>query len=106
MKIAVLPGDGIGPEISRVGVDVLAAVCGKFCHQVEFKTYLVGAAAIDATGNPFPEETLKGCQDADAVLFSAIGDRVSTMTPTPRCAPSRDCLPCASSWACLPTFAR
>jgi 3-isopropylmalate dehydrogenase len=74
MKIAVLPGDGIGPEISRVGVDVLAAVCGKFCHQVEFKTYLVGAAAIDATGNPFPEETLKGCQDADAVLFSAIGD--------------------------------
>lgn len=74
LKIAVLPGDGIGPEISRVGVDITKAVCHKFNHEVEFEYGLVGAAAIDATGNPFPDETFRMCKDADAVLFSAIGD--------------------------------
>lgn len=74
LKIAVLPGDGIGPEISAVGVDVMTAICNKFNHSVEYKYALCGAAAIDATGNPFPDETFKVCSEADAVLFSAIGD--------------------------------
>lgn len=73
LKIAVLAGDGIGPEISAEGVKVMKAVCSKFGHQVTFTEALCGAAAIDAVGNPFPEETLKACQDADAVLFSAVG---------------------------------
>lgn len=73
LKIAVLAGDGIGPEISAEGVKVMKAVCSKFGHQVTFTEALCGAAAIDAVGNPFPKETLKACQDADAVLFSAVG---------------------------------
>lgn len=74
LNIAVLPGDGIGPEISTVGVNVMKAVCDKFGHEVEFEYALCGAAAIDATGDPFPEATFVTCKNADAVLFSAIGD--------------------------------
>lgn len=74
LKIAVLAGDGIGPEISEQGVAVTKAVCERFGHEVEFTNALVGAAAIDAVGNPFPEETFKTCKEADAVLFSAVGD--------------------------------
>lgn len=74
LKIAVLPGDGIGPEISKQGVEVIKAICEKFGHSVSFKIGLVGAAAIDATGNPFPDETLRICEDSDAVFFSAVGD--------------------------------
>ena len=74
LKIAVLAGDGIGPEISAEGVKAMKAVCSKFNHQVSFTEALCGAAAIDAVGDPFPEETLKACQEADAVLFSAVGD--------------------------------
>lgn len=74
LKIAVLAGDGIGPEISEQGVAVTKAVCDRFGHEVEFTNALVGAAAIDAVGNPFPEETFKTCSEADAVLFSAVGD--------------------------------
>lgn len=74
LKVAILPGDGIGPEISSVGLEVLRAVCERFDHVLKTETYLIGAAAIDAVGNPFPPQTLKGCQEADAVLFSAVGD--------------------------------
>lgn len=68
-NIAVLPGDGIGPEISIQGVDVMAAVCQKFGHSVDFQYGVVGAAAIESVGDPFPEETYKLCKSADAVLF-------------------------------------
>ena len=74
LKIAVLAGDGIGPEISEQGVNVLTAVAEKFGHNVSYKSALCGAAAIDAVGDPFPEETFLTCQEADAVLFSAVGD--------------------------------
>ncbi len=73
-NIALLPGDGIGPEIVEQAVKVLKAVGKKFNHTFEFKEALVGACAIDETGNPFPEETFKLCMDSDAVLFGAIGD--------------------------------
>lgn len=74
LNIAVLAGDGIGPEISKQGVAVMAAVCKKFGHEVNFKEALVGAAAIDAVGDPFPDDTYNICKEADAVLFSSVGD--------------------------------
>lgn len=92
LKIAVLAGDGIGPEISAEGVKVMKAVCSKFGHQVTFTEALCGAAAIDAVGNPFPEETLKACQDADAVLFSAVGDPRFDNTPNAKVRPEQGLL--------------
>ena len=74
LKIAVLPGDGIGPEISKEGVRVLESVAKRFGHKFHYEYGLVGAVAIDETGNPFPDETLKLCLESDAVLFSAVGD--------------------------------
>ena len=73
-KIATLPGDGIGPEIVEQAVKAMEAIGKKYNHSFEFTHALVGAAAIDATGDPYPEETHKICLDADAVLFGAIGD--------------------------------
>lgn len=92
LKIAVLAGDGIGPEISAEGVKVMKAVCSKFGHQVTFTEALCGAAAIDALGNPFPEETLKACQDADAVLFSAVGDPRFDNNPNAKVRPEQGLL--------------
>lgn len=74
LKIAVLPGDGIGPEISREGVIVLTSIAKKFNHDFSYSYGLIGAAAIDSVGDPFPDETLKLCLDSDAVLFSCVGD--------------------------------
>lgn len=92
LKIAVLAGDGIGPEISAEGVKVMKAVCSKFGYQVTFTEALCGAAAIDAVGNPFPEETLKACQDADAVLFSAVGDPRFDNNPNAKVRPEQGLL--------------
>lgn len=91
-KIAVLPGDGIGPEISRVGVDVMAAVCEKFGHKVEFRNALVGASAIDAVGDPFPQDTFDTCLWADAVLFSAVGDPKFDNNPNAKVRPEQGLL--------------
>lgn len=92
LKIAVLAGDGIGPEISAEGVKVMKAVCSKFGHQVTFTEALCGAAAIDTVGHPFPEETLKACQDADAVLFSAVGDPRFDNNPNAKVRPEQGLL--------------
>lgn len=92
LKIAVLPGDGIGPEISAVGVDVMTAVCDKFGHQVDYDYALCGAAAIDATGDPFPEATFEACKNADAVLFSAIGDPKYDNDPSSKVRPEQGLL--------------
>ncbi|MCU0417907.1 MAG: 3-isopropylmalate dehydrogenase [Cytophagaceae bacterium] len=72
-KIAVLKGDGIGPEVTDQALLVLNAIEKSFGHKFHYTEALVGAVAIDATGNPFPDETLKVCQSADAILFGAIG---------------------------------
>lgn len=74
LKIAKLPGDGIGPEVVEQAVKVVDAVCRKFGHEVEWSFGYVGACAIDKTGKAFPEETFKTCMEADAVLFGAVGD--------------------------------
>ena len=73
-KIAVLPGDGIGPEIVEQAIKVMKAVGKKFKHEFLFTEALVGATAIDQVGDPFPEETFQLCMDSDAVLFGSIGD--------------------------------
>ena len=72
-RITLLPGDGIGPEIMAVTVDVLNVVGKKFDIQFEFTEALVGGAAIDATGEPLPAQTLHTCRQSDAVLLAAIG---------------------------------
>jgi 3-isopropylmalate dehydrogenase len=73
-KIAVLAGDGIGPEIVDQAIKVLKAVGVKYKHNFYFTEALVGATAIDQVGDPFPEETFQLCMNSDAVLFGAIGD--------------------------------
>ena len=92
LKIAVLPGDGIGPEISAQGVEVTKAVCEKFGHEVSFEHALCGADAIDKVGDPFPEETFRICQEADAVLFSAVGDPKYDNDPTAKVRPEQGLL--------------
>ena len=74
LNIALLPGDGIGPEVIEQAVRCLEAVEEVFGHHFVFKEAAVGAIAIDKTGNPLPPATLKLCKEADAVLFGAIGD--------------------------------
>lgn len=92
LKVAVLPGDGIGPEIMKQGVAVLDAVAAKFGHQVEYKEAICGAHAIDEVGDPFPEETFQTCKDADAVLFAAVGDPKFDNDPTARVRPEQGLL--------------
>jgi len=72
-RITLLPGDGIGPEIMAVTVDVLKAVGQQMALAFEFQEALIGGAAIDETGYPLPDETLKACKGSDAVLLAAIG---------------------------------
>ena len=72
-KIAVLAGDGIGPEVMAEALRVLAAVAQKFPLHFDFKECLVGGAAIDRTGHALPEETLDACRTADAILFGSVG---------------------------------
>src|SRR5450759_25250 len=73
LNIAVLPGDGIGPEIVEQALRVTKVICQKFGHELTTRTALVGAVAIDHTGNPYPDETHNLCMNSDAVLFGAIG---------------------------------
>jgi 3-isopropylmalate dehydrogenase len=72
-KIVLLPGDGIGPEVVAVASNILSLVAQKFGHSFEMEEHLLGGCAIDACQNPLPDETLKACLDADAVLLGAVG---------------------------------
>lgn len=92
LNIAVLAGDGIGPEISAQGVAVMQAVCQKFGHEATFTPALVGAAAIDAVGDPFPEDTYEICKKADAVLFSSVGDPKFDDNPNAKVRPEQGLL--------------
>jgi 3-isopropylmalate dehydrogenase len=74
LKITVLPGDGIGPEVTKQAVKILKVIEEVYGHTFEFEEAFVGAIAIDKTGNPLPDETLELCKKSDAVLFGAIGD--------------------------------
>src|SRR5262249_56988867 len=72
-KIALLPGDGIGPEVTKAAVAVLRECAQEFGHEFEFEEALIGGAAIDAAGTPLPNETLDACKKADAVFLGAVG---------------------------------
>lgn len=72
-NIAVIPGDGIGPDIIEQAINVLNEVGNKFGHKFEYKYLLAGGSALDATGVPLPEETLSACKNSDAVLLGAVG---------------------------------
>ncbi len=72
-KIAVLSGDGIGPEVTGKAVAVLQKVASKFGHDFTFEDALMGGIAIDKTGNPLPDETIAVCESADAILLGAVG---------------------------------
>jgi 3-isopropylmalate dehydrogenase len=71
--IVLLPGDGIGPEVTKAAATVLRECAHEFSHQFEMREYLIGGAAIDATGAPLPAETLDACRKADAVFLGAVG---------------------------------
>ncbi|MBE6313179.1 MAG: 3-isopropylmalate dehydrogenase [Bacteroidales bacterium] len=92
LKIAVLPGDGIGPEIMEQGMKVMNAIGEKFGHEIETKEALCGAHAIDETGDPFPEDTFKTCMDADAVLFASVGDPKYDNNPNAKVRPEQGLL--------------
>ena len=92
LNIAVLAGDGIGPEIMEQGVAVLSAVAEKYGHEVSYKEALCGAHAIDEVGDPFPEETFKICEEADAVLFASVGDPKFDNDPTAKVRPEQGLL--------------
>jgi 3-isopropylmalate dehydrogenase len=91
-KIAKLPGDGIGPEIVEQAVKVLGAIGVKFNHHFNFEFGLVGATAIDQTGNPYPDETHEICMQSDAVLFGAIGDPKYDNSPKAKVRPEQGLL--------------
>ena len=92
LKIAVLSGDGIGPEIMKQGVAVMDAIASKFGHQFSYTEALVGACAIDALGDPYPEATHQVCMQADAVLFAAVGDLKYDNDPTSKVRPEQGLL--------------
>ena len=92
INIAVLPGDGIGPEIVEQALKVTQAICDKFGHELSYKYASVGACAIDTTGNPYPDETHELCMNSDAVLFGAIGDPRFDNDPTAKVRPEQGLL--------------
>lgn len=92
LKIALLPGDGIGPEIVGEAVKVLNSVAAKYGHTFNYTKALVGACAIDATGDPYPAETHAVCQASDVVLFGAIGDPKYDNNPTAKVRPEQGLL--------------
>jgi 3-isopropylmalate dehydrogenase len=73
LQIAIVPGDGIGPDIVAEALKVMGAVGTKFNHKFDFSFYIAGGSALDSVGVPLPESTLVGCKDAQAVLLGAVG---------------------------------
>ncbi len=72
-RITVLPGDGVGPEVTAEAVAALKVVAERFSHTFDFQDALIGGAAVDATGDPLPEATLIACRASDALLLGAVG---------------------------------
>lgn len=91
-KIAVLAGDGIGPEIITEALKVTKAIENKFGHSFTYTEAITGACAIDAVGDPYPAETHQVCMDADAVLFGAIGHPRFDNDPTAKVRPEQGLL--------------
>ena len=92
IKIALLSGDGIGPEVTAESVKVLEAIAEKYGHKFKFTSADVGAVAIDKTGNPLPDKTLEICANADAILFGSIGDPKYDNNPKAKVRPEQGLL--------------
>ncbi len=92
LKIAVLPGDGIGPEIMKQGVAVMNAIAQKFGHEFIYEEAICGAHAIEVCGDPYPDATHDVCMRADAVLFAAVGDLKYDNNPTSKVRPEQGLL--------------
>ncbi len=92
LNIAVLSGDGIGPEVTTQAIKVLKAIASAFNHDFTFTESMVGAIAIDKLGDPLPESTLKLCKSSDAVLFGAIGDPKYDNDPSAKVRPEQGLL--------------
>jgi 3-isopropylmalate dehydrogenase len=92
LKIAILSGDGIGPEIMEQGVAVMNAIARHFGHVFEYESAICGAKAIYEVGDPFPETTFNVCKEADAVLFAAVGDTKFDNNPSAKVRPEQGLL--------------
>lgn len=92
LNIAVLPGDGIGPEITTQALNATIAVCKKFGHELKYTHAIVGATAIDQVGDPYPQTTHDLCMQSDAVLFGAIGDPKYDNNPSAKVRPEQGLL--------------
>ncbi len=92
LNIAVLPGDGIGPEIIEQALNVTKAVCSKYSYTLNYEYALVGACAIDQLGEPYPKGTHELCMKSDAVLFGAIGDPKYDNDPSAKVRPEQGLL--------------
>ncbi|MGC4034370.1 MAG: 3-isopropylmalate dehydrogenase [Chitinophagaceae bacterium] len=91
-NIAVIEGDGIGPDVTRQSVRVLNAIADAYGHEFEYTYCIMGADAIDKTGNPLPDETIAICLNSDGVLFGAIGDPKYDNDPTAKVRPEQGLL--------------
>ena len=97
-KIALIRGDGIGPEVVGEAVKVMETVGAKFGHSFEFVDVMMGGCAIDAVGKSYPDGTAEKCKACDAVLLVPSG-----ATPaTPLSGPRPPCCPSARTWGCTP----
>ncbi|MGB5387890.1 MAG: 3-isopropylmalate dehydrogenase [Eudoraea sp.] len=92
LNIALLAGDGIGPEVIDQAVKVCDAIATKFNHEINWRPALTGAAAIDAVGDPYPDETHEICATSDAVLFGAIGHPKYDNDPSAKVRPEQGLL--------------
>lgn len=91
-NITVIDGDGVGPEVTRQSIKVLNAIAAQFNHHFNYTFRLMGAVAIDKTGNPLPDETIETCLNSDAVLFGAIGHPKYDNDPTAKVRPEQGLL--------------
>src|SRR4051812_20474522 len=91
-NIVVIEGDGIGPEVTRQAVKVLNAIAEQFGHEFNYRYCLMGADAIDKTGNPLPDETIEACLNSDGILFGAIGHPKYDNDPSAKVRPEQGLL--------------
>ena len=105
LRVVVLPGDGIGPEVTGEAAGVLEKACAAAGVELTVDERRMGGAAIDAEGTPLSDETLAACISADAVLLGAVGGPSGTTSPA-TCAASPGCCGCARGWASSPTSGR
>src|SRR5215831_15561725 len=91
-NIVIIEGDGIGPEVTKQSIKILNAIAEKFHHEFEYEYCLMGADAIDKTGNPLLDETIEACLNSDAILFGAIGHPKYDNDPTAKVRPEQGLL--------------